>query len=562
MEIEENIKEALIKVAGVKSKEIVIEIPKQNLGDYAFPCFQLSSEQKKNPAIIAKEIVEKLSKKLPKEIGKIEASGGYVNFFLNKEIFAKQVLEEIDEKKEKYGMSEEGKGKSVVIDFSSPNIAKPFNIGHLRSTILGFSLYRIFNFLDYKSIGVNHVGDWGTQFGQLIYAYNKWGSETSLKKEPIKHLLELYVRFNQELENKPELQEQAREEFKKLENNDKKAVELWKNFRELSLKDFNKIYELLGVKFDYITGESFYNDKMARTVELLKAKKLTEMSQGALVVNLEKYKMPPCILKKSDEASTYATRDLTAALYRQDTFKPAKILYVVGSEQRLHFKQVFKVLELAGFDFAKNCVHVPFGLIRLHEGKLSTRAGRVVFMEDVLEKGFVLAKKIIEKKNPKLSNKEKVARAVAIGAIIYSDISNDRVLDIKFDWNKALSFEGNSGPYLQYAYVRASSILKKIGKEQGGKINFNKIDDKEFILLKEISRLNNTIKQASLNFKPNIIANYVYNLSQTFNDFYENCPVINAEQGVKARRIALVRATKQVVENCLGLLCIPIVDTM
>lgn len=557
---EDKVKEALAKA--LSKKEINLEIPKQGFGDFAFPCFGLAKEQKKNPAEIAKDIVKKI--KLPKEIEKAEAAGGYVNFFVDKEKFSEKVLGEIAKEKEKYGSSKEGKGKNIVIDFSSPNIAKPFGIGHLRSTIIGHSIYKIYNHLGYKSIGINHIGDWGTQFGQLIYAYKKWGGEAGLKKNPIKYLLSLYVLFNERLEKNPEIQEEARNWFKKLEMGDKEALKLWKTFSELSLNEFNKIYSTLNVKFDYIIGESFYNDRISKTVALLKSKNITEESQGALIVDLEKYNMSPCIIEKSDGASSYATRDIATAIYRNEKFRPEKILYVVGSEQKLHLQQVFKVLELAGFSWSGKCNHIPFGLIRLPEGKMSTRKGRVIFMEDVIEKGIELASNTIKEKNPNLKDKEKVAKAVAIGAIIYNDLSTDRVMDIVFDWNKILSFEGNSGPYLQYSYVRANSILKKLRKEANAKakLSFKNLDEKEYALMRELSMFGAAVKDAANNFKPSIIANYAYRIAQLFNDFYEACPVMSAHPHEKSRRIFLVKAAKQVLENCFNLLLIPVVEEM
>jgi len=554
---EEKIKGALAKATG--KKEIALEISKQGFGDFAYPCFELAREMKKNPAEIAKDIVKKI--KLPKEISKAEAAGGYVNFFADKEMFSEKVISEVLKEKGKYGASSEGKGKNIVIDFSSPNIAKPFHIGHLRSTVIGGSLYRIYNFLGYKSIGINHLGDWGTQFGQLIYAYKKWGSENGLKKNPIKYLLGLYIMFNEKLTEHPELQEEARKWFKKLEMGDKEALKLWKTFSELSLNEFNKIYSMLNVKFDYVTGESFYNDRIKKTVELLKSKKVTEESQDALIVNLDRYGMAPCIIEKSDGASSYATRDIAAAIYRNEKYHPEKILYVIGSEQNLHFGQVFRVLDLAGFTWYSKCVHVPFGMIRLPEGKMSTRKGNVVFMEDVIEKGIELASNTIKEKNPDLKDKDKVAKAVAIGAIIYNDLSTDRILDIVFDWGKALSFEGNSGPYIQYSYVRANSILKKI-KQEKGKANFKNLDEKEYALIKELSFFQKEVKEAAENYKPSIIANYAYKIARLFNDFYEACPVLSAEPKAKFRRILLVRAAKQVLENCFNLLLIPVVEEM
>lgn len=558
---DEKIKEAISKETGLAKKDIVLEIPRAEFGDFAFPCFALSKVQKESPIDIAKDLAAKMRNEL-KNID-VKPNGPYVNFIIDKELLAREIIEKILKEKGNYGSSDEGKGKKIVFDLSSPNIAKPFSIGHLRSTIIGFSLYRIFNFLGYKSIGINYLGDWGTQFGQLIYAYKKWGDSQKLKKKGIHHLLDLYVTFNKDAENSPELHEKAREWFKKLEKGDKEAVKLWKEFREISLKEFNALYKTLNIKFDFTTGESYYNKNLEKTLELLKNKNIVRRSQNALVVHLPQQEVP-CMLKKSDGASTYELRDIAAAIDRQTKFKPEKLLYIVGSEQKLHFEQISTVLSLAGFPWHKNLVHVPFGLISLPEGKLSTRLGRVIFMEDVINKGIALAKGIIEEKNPQLKDKEKIAKAIAIGSIIYGDLSNDRILDIKFDWDKVLSFEGNSAPYLQYSYVRANSIIKKLSKETKSKIKptFKNIHNKEYLLSRELSLFPKVVKQASVHYKPNIIANYCYSLSQLFNDFYESCPVMNAEEGIKERRVMLVKATKQVLENCLNLLLIPIVQEM
>lgn len=550
---EEKIKEGISKAIGLNKKSILLKIPKPEFGDYAWPCFILAKKRKKNPNDFAQELSNKI--KIPRI--QVKAIHGYLNFFVDKEKFSEEIINQILREKDKYGSSKEGKKKNIIIDFSSPNIAKPFSIGHLRSTIIGYSLYKIFNFLGYKSIGINHLGDWGTQFGQLIYSYKKWGQEGKLKKESIKYLLELYIRFNKEAEKNKGLYDRGRLEFQKLEQGDKQNTILWKKFREYSLKEFNKLYKILNVKFDFYTGEAFYNNKMEKTVNLLRKKQVTKMSEGALIISLGD-EMPPCILKKSDGASTYHTREITSFLYRQEKYSPEKILYVVGSEQQLHFQQVKKALNIAGFNSNK-MVHVPFGLISLPEGKLSTRKGRVIFMEDVIEKGKAIAKNIIQKKNPKLKNKEKIAQDIAIGAIIYNDLSNDRVLNIKFDWKKALSLEGNSAPYLQYSYVRANSILKKIKIAE--KPKFKDLEEKEYLLIKELSLFPEIIKRTERNLKPNILANYTYEISRKFNDFYECCPVIKAEEE-KSRRIAIVKAFKQVLEICFSLLLIPIVKKM
>lgn len=553
---ENQIKEVLSRTTKLKKKDIILQIPKSEFGDYSWPCFILAKKQKKNPNEIAKEISAKI--KIKGITAK--AVGGYINFFIDKEKFSKQIIIKILKEKNKYGSSRKDKKKKIIIDFSSPNIAKPFSIGHLRSTIIGYSLYNLFNFQGYKSLSINHLGDWGTQFGQLIVAYKKWGQEKKLKEEPIKYLLELYIKFNKKAEQDESLYDEARAEFNKLEQGDKQNTILWKKFRELSMKEFNKIYKILNIYFDSIAGESFYNNKIEKTINLLREKKITKMSEGALIIPLGK-DMPPCILKKKDGASTYETRDIVAAIFRQKAYNPEKILYVVGSEQKLHFEQLSKALKIAGFPWYEKIIHVPFGLISLPEGKLSTRAGRVIFMQDVIKKGIELAKKIIQEKNPKLKNKEKIAEDIAIGAIIYNDLSNDRILNIKFDWKKALALEGNSGPYLQYSLVRANSILKKV-KKQSGKIDFKNLHEKEYLLIRELSLFPEIINRSERNFKPNIIANYAYGLARKFNEFYESCPVLKAAPQEKARRIAIVNAFKQVLETCFSLLLIPIIQEM
>ena len=458
MDFQKRLTEEIIKET--KKKGIKLEIPPNNaFGDYAFPFFKLGKN--------SDDLVEKLQKKLInlKFISKIELKGKYLNFFLDPKKLTKETLTKISKEKNKYGSQNIGKGKNIVMDYSHPNIAKPFGIGHLRSTVIGNSIYNVLKFVGYNPISVNHLGDWGTQFGKLIVAYKKWGIQAELKKDPINHLLDLYVRFHKEEEFNEKLLDEGREEFKKLEEGDKKTIELWKFFKELSLNEFKRIYDLLNVKFDYYTGESFYVRNTENTIKTIKNKLQTEISEKALIVNLEKYNMPPIILRKSNKSTTYHTRDLSTIIYRSKKFNPKEILYIVGSEHKLYFEQLFKTSELARLTKSK-LKHIDFGLIRFPEGKMSTRKGNVIFLEDVLNKSITLAKNIIEKKNPNLKDKEDIAKKVGIGAIIFGDLCNNRTKNINFDWDRMLSFEGETAPYIQYTCVRANSILKKAKKIQ------------------------------------------------------------------------------------------------
>lgn len=533
--------------------ENLIEIPPNpELGDYAFPCFSLAKTEKKSPLLIAQELAEKIRKELPKEISNVDSKAGYVNFFLDKKILTEKALKEIFKKD--FGKSSEGKGKTIAIDLSSPNIAKPFGIGHLRSTIIGNSISNIAKFLGYKTIKINYLGDWGTQFGKLIVGYKKWGNEKELENNTIKHLLEIYVKANQE-----EYEQEARDWFKKLEDGDKEALKLWKKFRELSLKEFNEIYKILGVEFDVWSGESEYNDKMEATVEELKKKGLLEESDNAQVVNLEKYNLGVCLIKKSDGATLYATRDITAAIDRYKKYKFSKMIYEVGQEQKLHFQQFFKVLELMGYDFAKNCVHVYHGLYLDADGKkFATRKGKTVFMKDILEETIELAKKTIKEKNPKLKNKNEIARRVAIAAIFYGDLRNNRTNDVIFDIERFLEFEGNTGPYLLYSYARASSVTNKAKKE--GKIKILDLKDQEIKLIKKLEDFPKIVKDAYKHLTPNIVANYSFELAQAFNEFYHTCPVLGSQE--EAFRLKLVEAFKIVMKKSLDLLGIQEVEEM
>lgn len=542
--------------------ESVLEIPPQpEMGELSLPCFKLAAELKKEPQRIADEIAVEIEPSgLVKEI---RIAGPYVNFYADWEKFAELIIKTILKEKERYGSSSEGKGKTIVIDYSSPNIAKSMSVGHLRSAVIGSSLYRIFEFLGYKCIGDNHLGDWGTQFGKLLCAYEKWGSEEKLKKNPIREMLNLYVKFHKEAEEKPELEEKARECFKKLEEGDKRYMKLWKWFWELSVGEFKKIYKRLGISFDFYLGESEYvKGSMELIKKLLKSGKARK-SEGAVIIDLKKYNLPPLLIQKSDEATLYSTRDLATIEYRMKRFKPWKILYVVGAEQKLYFQQIFKAAELLGLCKESDCVHVDFGLMSLLEGKISTREGRVVFLNELIGKTIEKAEKIITKKNPKLGDRKKVAEIVGIGVIKYNDLSRDRVKNMVFDWKQALSFEGNTAPYIQYTYARTNSIFRKGKINKVPKFDASVLKDpKERILMKTLMGFPKAVSDAARDYKPHYIANYVYNLATQFNDFYETLSVLKAEPEQRNARLALVKAVQQVVKNALFLLGIEAPEKM
>lgn len=544
--------------------------PNPKMGNYAFPCFKLGQDAKGAADLLKEKIEGSEKKKLPKFLHKVEVAGPYLNFYISPKIIAEQTLTTIFQQKEKFGEQNLGKNKSIVIDFSSPNIAKPFGIGHLRSTVIGSSLYNIHNALGYKCVGVNHLGDWGTQFGKLILAYKMWGDENQLKKDPIKNLLKLYVKFHEEAEKDDDLNEKAREEFKKLEDGNKDSLAIWEDFKSLSLKEFKRLYDVLNVEFDSYHGEAFYNDKMEKTILELEKKVPTTISEGALIIDLETYKMPPVLLKKSNGSTTYHTRDLAAVMYRLKHYKPHKLLYVVGSEQKLHFRQLFKVLHLAGYG-EDQFAHVDFGLFQFPEGKMSTRKGKVIFLEEVLDKAISLAEQIIENKNPNLKNKKKIAKMVGIGAIIFADLSNDRVRNINFDWDRMLSFEGETAPYLQYTHARSCSILRKAKKDH--KINLNdklvkeiKFDlydsEEEQNLIKHLEKYPEILVRVAESYKPHHLAMYLITLAQKFNEFYHKHPVISERDQQMKARLLLVDSVRQVLENGLGLLGIQAPDEM
>ncbi len=554
------IAKAISKITNIDEKELetYIEIPpNSDLGDYAFPCFKLAKTLRKAPPIIAQEIKDQIS--LGENIlEKIEIVGGYLNIYINKEELTKNVFCEIAEKKELYGSSNIGNGKNVVIDYSAPNIAKPFHIGHLRSTVIGGALYKIYNFLGYNSIGINYLGDWGLQFGKVMAGYDMWKDEYDFSKDEIQSILKIYIRFNQEEKEKPELTEKAREYFKRLEDGNEKEVKTWKWIREISLENYQKTYNLLNSKFDSYNGESYYNDKMDAVVEELKEKNLLKQSEGAEVVDLSEYDMPPCIIITSAGTTIYATRDLASLKDRINKYNFEKAIYVVGNEQRLHFKQVFKVLELMGYpEYAEKCEHVPFGLVVDKDGeKIGSRKGNSVFLEDLLKEAMQKVEKIIEEKNPNLEDKKEVARKVGVGAIIFNDLSNSRIKDEIFDWDMLLNFQGETGPYIQYIYVRTKSLLEKAGyTPEIEKVDFSKLQEAEAIqTIKLLYRFNEIIENSALKNEPSIVARYLIDLAQSFSSFYNEHKIITDDKAVQDARLALTYCVGTVLKTGVTLL--------
>ena len=548
-----------------KELESYIEAPKDSKnGDYAFPCFRLAKELRKAPPAIANEIKEKIE--AVEEIEKIEVAGGYLNFFINKSILAKEVLEEIS-KAEQYGKSEIGKEKNIVIDYSAPNIAKPFHIGHLRSTVIGGALYNIYKYLGYNVTGVNHLGDYGTQFGKLIEGYKMWGKGYDIEKDPINELTKIYIRINETCKNDEQILENCRNNFKKLEDGDSYCVEIWKKFRELSLQEFQKVYDLLGSKFDSWNGESFYSDKMPEVIEILeKTGKLIE-SQGAKIIDLEdKGINTPCIIEKSNGSTTYATRDLAAILYRARTYDFDKALYVTSYEQVLHFKQVFEVAKLLGLDekYTKGLEHVSFGMVLLPEGKISTREGNIIKLEDLLNEAISRAQEIIEQKNPELENKEEVAKKVGIGAVIFNDMSASRIKDEVFDWNTILNFQGETGPYVQYTYVRTKSVLEKAGylpKIEEVKVE-NLADEYSLAILKLIYNFEDVLIQVTDKNEPSILARYLIDLAKAYSSFYNENKIIVEDKDIQNARVYLTYAVSEVLKQGANLLGIQMPEKM
>ena len=558
-----------IKIDGVTPEEIAsyLSVPPTNdMGDFALPCFKFAKILRKPPV----QIAEDLKNAYPTDhvICGVSAVNGYLNFSIDRTAFVKTTLDKIAEEGEKYGSDTIGAGKTICIDYSSINIAKPFHIGHLSTTVLGGALYRILSFLGYKTVGINHLGDYGTQFGKLISAYKRWGDKETVQKGGIRALNELYVRFHREAETDPALDDEARAYFKKIEEKDEECLALFRWFKELTLKDVQKIYDLLDIRFDSYAGESFYSDKMQPVVDELKEKGLLKESRGAQVVDLEEYGMPPCIILKSDGTSLYATRDMAAAIYRKQTYDFYKCLYVVAYQQNLHFKQFFKVLELMGKDWAKDLVHVAYGMVSLEEGTMSTRKGNVVFLEDVIRRCIEKAYEIISEKNPSLQGEEKakIAEQVGVGAVIFGALYNSKIKDIVFSYDKVLNFDGETSVYVQYTCARAKSVLQKADvaaeKSRGYTLDFA-LNEAETDLAKALADFPDTVREAAEKYEPSFIARYAVDLSQKFNKFYFDCKILSAEdENKKAFRLDLTAATARVLTNAFALLGISMPDKM
>ncbi|MGI5918081.1 MAG: arginine--tRNA ligase [Christensenellales bacterium] len=548
--------QAIADAAGLAAEEIAswIEVPAdETLGDYAFPCFKLAKTLRKAPPAIAAEIGGKLVK--PDFISEVRVVGAYINFFLDRVALAKQALENVFQQGDAYGGSDKGAGRVVCIDYSSINIAKPFHIGHLSTTVIGNALYRIYGFLGYKPVGINHLGDWGTQFGKLIVAYKLWGSKEDIEARSITAMLELYVKFHEEAEKDPNLDEQARLWFKKIEDGDEEALSMFNWFKELTLKEVGNIYDLLGVHFDSYAGESFYNDKMQPVIDELREKGLLEFSEGAYVVRLGD-DLPPCIVLKSDGATLYSTRDLAAAFYRKKTYDFHKCLYVVAYQQNLHFKQVFKVIELMGYEWAKDLEHVAFGMVSLEDGTLSTRKGKVVLLKDVLDKAVEKTLSIIEEKSPGLENKEEVAQTVGIGAVVFDTLSSARIKDITFSFDRVLNFDGETGPYVQYTHARCASLLRREDFDwAAADKDYTTLDNAEaFATAKLLYSFPDSVARACEKNEPYLITRHIIELAKAMNRFYYEHRIIDEDEAKTAARLMLAACVKQVLKTGLYLI--------
>ncbi len=544
------------KIEDLSVEEIkgLIEVPpNKEMGDYAFPCFKLAKIFRKAPNMIAEDISKDIE--LTDGISKVINLGGYVNFFVNKTQLAETVIKKVLSEKKDYGRSDLGKDETIIVEYSSPNIAKPFHIGHIRTTVIGNAIYKLYESQGFKTIRINHLGDYGTQFGKLIVAFKKWGDKKAVEENPIPELLKLYVQFHEEAEKQPELEDESREWFSKLEHGDAEAKELWQWFRDESLKEFDRVYDLLDIQFDSLAGESFYSDKMDSVIDTLNEKHLLQESKGAQVVDLEPYNIPTALVTKNDGSTLYMTRDLAAAIYRKETYDFDKCIYVVGSQQALHFQQCFKILELMGYEWAKDLVHVQFGMVSLEEGTMSTRKGRVVFLEDALNQAIDKTKDIILTKNPNAENVDEISKQVGVGAVIFQELSNSRIKDYTFSWERTLSFEGETGPYVQYTHARCCSVLRKFGEPVSADINFDLLaDEGSSEVLKQIESFNKNILAALRKNEPHIVTRFVLDLAQAFNKFYHDNPILVEYVELKKARVALVEATRQTIENGLALL--------
>ncbi len=556
-------------VEGLTEEELrqMIEVPTDSkMGDYAFPCFKLAKVMRKAPPMIAKGIAETIGS--DPIFAKVEQVNAYVNMFLSRDVYVKDTVAEVLEKGENYGRSDMGKGKKVIVEYSSPNIAKPFHIGHIRSTVIGNSIYKIYDFLGYDTVRINHLGDYGTQFGKMICAYRRWGNKEDVVREPIKTLLSYYTKFHVEAEKDPGLDQEARDIFTKLEKGEPEEKELWQWFRDESLKEFTRVYDMLGIKFDSYAGESFYSDKMPRFVQELKDADLLEESEGAQIVNLEKYGLSPALITKSDGSTLYITRDIAAAVYRKEHYDFHKNIYVVASQQNLHFQQWIQIVELLGYDWARDCVHIPFGLVSLEDGTMSTREGRVVFLEDVLNRAVDQTREIIKEKNVNTDSIDETAKMVGIGAVMFQELSNNRIKDYVFSWDKVLNFEGETGPYVQYTHARAASVLRKAGEDIVSKAKSQSIDtsyitsDSAYELTRLIYAFPAVVKEAGDKYEPSIVTRHIVDIAQAFNRFYHDEHVLVDDEKEKTSKVALVIAAKDTIKNGLGLLGIQAPEKM
>ena len=558
-----NLKEEIAKliseqVADLTEEEIkgMIETPQdQKMGDYAFPCFRLAKVLRKAPPLIAKDIADTIrDNDIFSDVQQVNA---YVNMFISKEEFVEEVVEEVMAKGDEYGRSNVGEGKPVIVEFSSPNIAKPFHIGHIRSTVIGNSINLLWDAMGYKVTRINHLGDYGTQFGKMIVAYRHWGNEEDVRREPIKTLLHYYTKFHEEAEKDPSLDDEARETFAKLEQGGKEETELWQWFRDESLKEFKRVYNMLGIEYDSYAGESFYSDKMPAVVQELKDKNLLVESNGAEIVDLEPYGLTPAPILKSDGSTLYITRDLACAKYRKATYDFYKNIYVVASQQNLHFQQLKKILELMGYDWAKDIIHVPFGLVSLEEGTMSTRHGRVVFLEDVLNRAIDETREIIKEKGVATDNIEETAKQVGVGAVVFNELSNNRIKDYVFSWKQVLDFNGETGPYVQYTYARCASILRNAGDDAKDLSGFDPsyiTGESAYTLAKEIYALTDVIIEAGEKYEPSILTRHIVDMAQAFNKFYHDEHILTDDKEERKAKLALVVAAKTAIKNGLRLL--------
>lgn len=555
------------KIESMTKEDILMQIeipPSYEMGDYAFPVFSLAKIFRKNPNMIAEEMAASIKSEY---FEKVESKGAYINFFTNKKALAKTVVEEISKEKENYGKSKLGEGKTVIVEYSSPNIAKPFHIGHIRSTIIGDSLKRIHKFLGYNVVSINHLGDYGTQFGMLIYAIKNWGNIEEIEKNPIPELLKLYVRVNTEADQNEEIKEECRHYFASLEKGDEDAVKIWTWIREISLKEFNIVYDLLGIKFDSYNGESFYSDKMMKQVERMEKLGILKDSEGAKIVDLEKYNLPPALILKSDGSTIYITRDIAAAEYRHETYHPEKNIYVVATEQNLHFKQLKAVLKEMQYDWYDEITHVAFGMINLADGKLSTRQGRVVYLIDVLNKAIEKIMEILNEREEtsgvKIANKEELAKQVGIGAIKFQELFNQRIKDYTFDWDKTLSFEGESGPYVQYAHARICSLLEKGGFDINKEVDSSLLNNEmEINILRNLYKFTEVVEDAKEKYEPFFISRYVVELAKDFNKYYNQVTINVEDEKLKNTRLMLCYSVKNVISEGLRLLGIEAPEKM